>query len=177
MKKSFTLIEIMIALMIVSILFLAMNGLISNLKITKKVLDRKYFNEKRKELLIKVLYNDILNATSFRILHSRNSNYDRLYLTTSNSLYNLINPNVLWYVSKNKNTLIRVESPFKIVLPNYKLFFLDKFLDGVKIFKIYSKKSKYLVVLKLKKAFYFEFEAVEHNTSKHIKKEGFLPVF
>jgi len=156
MKKAFTLIEIMIALMILSVLLLAMNGVIKSLKSTRSVLNNYYFTGKKNELLVKVLYEDILNASSMKIVHSKNSDYDRIYLTTSNSLYNLIYPNVLWYVSRNQNTLIRVESPFKIKLPNYKLFFLDKFTSNVSLFKIYKKKGKDLIVIKANKPVYFE---------------------
>ena len=157
MKKAFTLIEIMIALMILSILLLAMNGVIKGLKSSKSVLYDYYLSEKKNELFVKVLYEDILNSSSLNIVHSKNSDYDRIYLTTSNSLYHLINPYVLWYVSRNKNTLIRVESPFKIKLPNDRLFFIDKFKNGVSLFRIYHKKGKDLIVLKdNNKPIYFE---------------------
>ncbi len=156
MKKAFTLIEIMIALLIMSILFLAMNNVVKGLKITKNVLENNYLKDKQNELFIKVLYEDIMNATSVKVVHSKNIDYDRIYLTTSNSLYHLIYPNVLWYVSKNKNTLIRVESPFKITLPNYKLFFVDKFKSNVKLFKFYRKEGKDLIVINAEKPIYFE---------------------
>ena len=136
MKKSFTLIEILLSLIILSILFLAMNNIIASLKSASNVLNNYYFKQKQNEILIKTLYADIINATSIKIIHSKNSDYDRLYLITSNSLYDLIEPYVLWYVSRNKNTLIRVESPFKINLPSDKLFFLDKFKNSVKLFNI-----------------------------------------
>jgi len=156
MKKAFTLIEILLALIILSILFLAMNSVIRGLKTTSGVLNEYYLKQKEKELFIKVLYADILNATSMKILHSKNSDYDRLYLITSNSLYNLTFPYVVWYVSKNRNTLIRVESPYKIKLPSDNLFFLDKFKTNVKLFKIYTKEGKDLIVVKSVKPLYFE---------------------
>ncbi len=158
MKKSFTLIEIIISIMILSILFLAMSGVIKNLKITKEILEKNFLKSSKKELMIKTLYYDLLNAKSIKIVHSLNFDYDRIYLITSNSLYHLIYPNVLWYVSKNKNTLIRIESPYKITLPNTNLFFADKFEQKVKIFKIYKHKNKFLVFIKSNKSLYFEIE-------------------
>ena len=156
MKKSFTLIEIIISVMILSVLFFAMSGVLKNLKITKEILEKNFAKSSQKELMIKTLYYDLLNAESLKIIHSQNSDYDRIYLRTSNSLYHLIYPNVLWYVSKNKNSLIRVESPYKIRLPNDNLFFMDKFEHKVKIFKIYKNKNKILLFIKTKKPFYFE---------------------
>ena len=156
MKNSFTLIEILLSLMILSILFLAMNGVIKGVKVSEKRLNSYFDSSKNEEVLIKTLYLDIINSTSIKIIHSKNIDYDRIYLITSNSLYNLIYPNVLWYVSKKQNSLIRVESPKKIVLPSDNLFFLDKFKSNVKLFKIYKKGGKDLVILKAKKALYFE---------------------
>ena len=171
MKKAFTLIEILLSLMILSILFLAMSGVISSLKNSKKVLDNYYLSSKENELLVKTLYGDLVNATSVKVVHSRNSDYDRIYLTTSNSLYHLISPYVLWYVSKNEDTLIRIESPFVITIPNDNLFFLDKFKSGVKLFKIYQKEGKYLVFLKADKNIYFEiFNKEFKKVSKNSKK-------
>lgn len=156
MKKSFTLIEIIISVMILSILFLAMSGVIKNLKITKEILEKNFVKSSQKDLMIKTLYYDLLNAKTLKIIHSQNSDYDRIYLRTSNSLYRLIYPYVLWYVSKNKNTLIRVESPYKIRLPNDNLFFSDKFDKNIKIFKIYKNKNKILIFIKTKEPLYFE---------------------
>ncbi len=158
MKKSFTLIEIIISVMILSILFFAMSGVLKNLKITKNVLEKKLIKNNKKELMIKTLYYDLLNAKSIKIIHSQNSNFDRVYITTSNSLYHLIYPYVLWYVSKKENTLIRVESPFKILLPNENLFFIDKFDKNIKIFKIYINNVKSFVFIKKDKPFYFVIE-------------------
>ena len=171
MKKSFTLIEILLSLIILSILFLAMNNVLNGLKITKKILNNYYISQKLNELLIKTLYADLLNATSIKIIHSKNSDYDRIYMTTSNSLYHLIYPNVLWYVSKNNNTLIRVESPFNINLPNNKLFFLDKFDSNVKLFKIYRKDGKDLIIIKSNKPIYFEI--IDVNFSEQSNETNF----
>ncbi len=156
MKKSFTLIEIIISVMILSILFFAMSGVLKNLKITKEILEKNFVKSSQKELMIKTLYYDLLNAQSVKIVHSPNSDFDRVYIVTSNSLYRLIYPDVLWYVSKNKNSLIRVESPYEITLPNENLFFMDKFEQKVKIFKIYKNQNKIFVFIKTKKPLYFK---------------------
>jgi prepilin-type N-terminal cleavage/methylation domain-containing protein len=156
MKKSFTLIELLIAIAILSFLAVVMNKLIIDLKKQAQILKKIEKRDNQKELLLKTLYNDILNATDIKIVHSFNSNYDRLYLQTSNTLYNLIYSYVIWYVSKKSNTLIRIESPFKITLPTEDAFYLDKFTRGVKIFKIFRKNGKDLIFIEAKKPIYFE---------------------
>ena len=133
-----------------------MSGVLKNLKITKEILEKNFVKSSQKELMIKTLYYDLLNAQSVKIVHSPNSDFDRVYIVTSNSLYRLIYPDVLWYVSKNKNSLIRVESPYKIRLPNENLFFMDKFEQKVRIFKIYKNQNKILVFIKSDNFHYFE---------------------
>jgi prepilin-type N-terminal cleavage/methylation domain-containing protein len=169
MKKSFTLIELILAIIIISILILAMNNIIINLKSTKDFLNKILQKNNSKELLIKTLYYDILNATSIKVIPSIDSDYDRVYLQTQNSLYHLIFPYVIWYVSKNKNTLIRIESPFKIKLPDENAFFLDKFQQNVKIFKIIRKNGKNLVFIEAKKPIYFEMIDKDFGFNKKIK--------
>jgi prepilin-type N-terminal cleavage/methylation domain-containing protein len=182
MKKSFTLIELILAIIILSVLILAMNNIIVNLKSTKDFLREMMKKENKNTFLFKTLYYDILNATTIKVVHSFNPNYDRLYLQTNNSLYHLIFPYVIWYVSKNKKTLIRVESPFKIKLPNENLFFLDKFQQNIKIFKILRKKGKDLIIIQAKKPVYFEMidkdfdkNIIERNKSNSTK--SVLPTF
>ena len=156
MKKSFTLIEIIISVLIFSVLILALSSVINNLKKTKNIIESVYKKQNSKELLIKTLYYDIINSSEFKIIKTKNSNIDRLYLKTSNSLYNLINPYVVWYISKKNRALIRIEYPFKIKFPLNKVFYIDKFEEGVKIFKVYEKKGKIFIFIKNKKPVYFE---------------------
>lgn len=156
MKKAFTLIELMLAIIILSILILAMNNIIVNLKSTRDFLNSYLKEENKNTIFIKTLYYDILNATSIKVIHSFDSKYDRLYLHTNNSLYSLISPYVVWYVSKRKNALIRIESPFNIKLPNENAFFLDKFKENIKRFKIFRKNGKDLIFIDAARPIYFE---------------------
>jgi prepilin-type N-terminal cleavage/methylation domain-containing protein len=179
MKKAFTLIELMLAIIIFSVLILAMNNIISNLKSTKDFLNDIIKKENQNTLLLKTLYYDILNASDIKIVHSSNSNYDRVYLKTDNSLYHLIFPHVIWYVSKNKNSLIRIESPFSIKLPNEEVYFLDKFRENVKMFKILRKRGKDLIVIWAKKPIYFEMidkDFIKKNV-KHNETNSTLATF
>jgi len=157
MKRSFTLIEIMISVIILSILILVMNNIIVNLKSTKTFLKNIINKNNQNELLIKTLYYDLLNAQSIKIIHSFDADYDEIYMQTNNSLYHLIEPYVIWYVSKNQNSLMRIESPFKITLPSNKVFFLDKFSNNVKIFKVFNKgMKKFVFIQKADIPIYFE---------------------
>jgi len=150
MKKSFTLIELLLSIFIFSILFLAMSDIIKNLKLSSSFIQKKY--QKDKNYLLKVLYNDLINSTSIKIIKST-PDYDRLILTTKNSLYKLINPKVIWYVSKDKNSLIRMEGYKKFPFNSE---FIDKFNENVEILKFYKKNSKLFIYIKGKKSLFFE---------------------
>lgn len=141
MKKSFTLIEVMISVIIFSMLFLVMSNVIKNLNVTKHFLE-KYSN--KKDYVVKVLYNDILNSYKIDVIHTKYPNFDRLKLFTTNCFYNDV-CNVLWYVSKNQNRLIRKEEINS-----------DIFKKDLKIFKIYRNKGKDLIFIKAKKPIIFE---------------------
>jgi len=143
MKKSFTLIELLISIAIFSILILAMSSVIKEVNSSKEFIIKHY--KIQKNYLVKVLYYDILNASDIKIIHTKNPNYDTIILKTSNSLYKLINPTVTWYISKR--ALIRKENaPFAI----------DKFNINMKIFKIYKKNSKFFVYADGKEKIFFE---------------------
>jgi len=157
MKKSFTLIELIISIAIFAILFLAMSNVLVGLKNSKTTLSNLYKQNQKKDYLIKTLYYDILNADSIKIIHTKYPNYDRVLLKTKNSLYNLDTPNIAWFVSKKNNTLIRMENRNDINFSK-PLFspFIDTFQINTKIFKIYRKNGKDLIFIKSKKPIIFE---------------------
>ncbi|EDM23427.1 hypothetical protein [Caminibacter mediatlanticus] len=157
MKKSFTLIELIISVMLLSLLFFAMSKVILEFKSSIKNLNREYKNFYNNDLMLKVLYYDLLNASKLKIVKSKNPNFIRLYLQTSNSLYNIPNPYVVWYVSRNENSLIRIEDTSPITLPNENFNFIDKFAENIKVFNIYKRKNKLLIFIKEnKKPIFFE---------------------
>ena len=156
MRKSFTLIEILISVTILTVLLLAMSNVIGELKISKTVLKNAFEHSSKEELFIKTLYADIMNADSIKIKHSSNNkNYDTLVIHTKNSLYKNIYPYVLWYVSKNGNVIVRAED-FKPISFKSEEYFVDVFKKGVKKFRIFKKGLKYFVYIKGKKALFFE---------------------
>ena len=155
MKKSFTLIELLLSIVILSIMFLGVSNVIKELNKSKNIMDRLYDKNINSNLVYKVLYNDLLNSSNIKINNSKN--YSNIILQTTNSLYKIPKPYVMWYVSKNKNSLMRLESPTDINLSNLNHYYLDKFLENVKIFKIYLNNNKKFVFIKSDKTIYFEF--------------------
>ena len=173
MKKSFTLIELIISIMILSILFLAMSNVLVGIKKSKNVLNSLYKEDKNKNYLIKVLYYDILNAKKIKVIHTSYPRYDRLLLQTKNSLYNLDTPYVAWFISKKDNALIRLESISEINFSkNLNSAFVDLFRKDIKIFKIYRKNGKDFIYIKSNSPIYFEMVDKEVNTPPKSKIIG-----
>jgi len=154
MRKSFTLIELLIAITLSLFVFLAVFNVINSLKTTNRVFEEKINN--KSALLVKTLYYDLINAKKYAVTVTGNPDFNRLYLLTSNSLYGYNGPvYVVWAVVGN--SLVRIEDRDVINIPGiYKN--LDRFAKDVKIFKIYKKNSRFFVFLRTKKDIYFEFE-------------------
>jgi len=163
-KKSFTLIEIMISIIVFSMLFLVMTNIIKSINSSRKFL-KNYTN--KKDYLVKVLYNDILNAYTIKVIHTKYPDFDRLSLFTTNCFYNDV-CYVIWYVSKNNNTLIRAENDKEFNKSN--VYNSDIFKKNVKIFKIYRKNGKDFIFIKSNKPIFFEMvdkdlKAINENNS------------
>ena len=147
MRKSFTLIELLISVVIISFIFVAMSNFLQNFAKSKDFLQKKPDNT------LKVLYYDILNASE--VVINRDKNFYFLALRTKNSLYKMPFPYVYWYV-KNR-VLVRFEAPVNIKdAIKSGNFYLDKMAFNVKIFKIYKSDGKYFLFLDSKKPIYFE---------------------
>jgi len=162
MKKSFTLIEVLVSITILSIIVVVMSQVISSVRISKDILQTTYKQSQQYDLAVKLLYNDIVNAGYINIVND-NKNYSILEIRTKNSIYNIPYPYVLYYVSKKNNTLIRLSSAHPISIPvtyEFENFYILPLLNKVKIFKIYSKSNKYLIYLQKNKPFYFEFQSL-----------------
>jgi len=155
MRKSLTLIELLISIVLLSIIVFALSGIVGNLKKTREILHSSVNSQTRKNTAMKVLYYDMLNARSINLFQTKN--YTLVKLQTSNSLHDMAEPYVVWYVSKNKKTLMRMETPEKhAFLSEARNYYLDKFAQNVKIFKIYRYFYKYFVYIDDGKPIYFE---------------------
>jgi len=156
MKKSFTLLEVLISITLTVFIFTAIFEILHSLKITENSFLKKVHD--KHDLFVKAIYYDLLNAKNIKIIKTQNPDVDKIYLQTSNSLYGFYEPYVVWVVKKG--ILFRIEDKDAINLPgDYKYF--DEFAKDVKIFKIYKKDDKYFLFLKDKKNIYFEFKGIK----------------
>ena len=183
-KKAFTLIEV---LMSIVLLTLVMFALFKNLSVVKKSTKnlQEHLKKSQKDLnSYKILYLDILQMVDKIEIISKEKNYDRVCFATKNSLYNLSTAHICWVVSKHENTLMRIENNKKFSLPLRGEPSLQKDIikKNIKIFKLYRhrdrKKNQILVFIKDNKEVSFKVQAInkiKKPKKKHLKTKPKKP--
>jgi len=142
MRKAFTLIELLISIVILSILMLFLYKSYASLNRSNDTLAQQTQKIKREELLKKTIYLDftVAFAPTIRILNQSKTE-DVVFLQSPHSVHDRINPYIA-YLVKDK-TLYRLESfkPFT----EYPLVadseFVADALGKVKIFRVYKSKD------------------------------------
>jgi len=114
-RRGFTLIELLVALAILGFLVAAMVRIEWGLKESLERLTERGKKELRLAKGLFLLHEDLLRATKLQITDY--GRYSALRLQTANSIYGIERPWVLWYVSKEDDTLMRIESSVQIHFP------------------------------------------------------------
>ncbi len=142
MRKAFTLIELLISIVILSIIMLFLYKSYSQLNMSNKIYTKKVQEIKKSERIKEILYLDfaVSKYGSVTILNQE-KNEDVVFLQTTHSIHKRFNPYVAYIVKEKK--LYRLESlkPFK----EYPLVsdseFVSDFLGEVKSFRVYAPKD------------------------------------
>lgn len=135
-KYAFTLVELLLSIVILVVIFTYLYSSFNLAKkTTAKVTETNLLSEKR-QLLISLLYKDIIQSTNNTPTAS--DNYDKLDLETTNSLYNIPHPFVKYRVlaDEENNVLVRLESHQKITETSNGEFYMDKVLESITYFRI-----------------------------------------
>lgn len=149
MKKAFTLVEIIIAIAIFSVIIVYMYQAIGTTKKSAAAYERKYEKIQKNQTIRKLLYNDIFNQVDpySDTKVDTSGDFSTYYLKTNNSLHNISGPFVAYKVIKN--TLYRFESIRKFTLPinedNKNSIHVDKLLENIKSFLLYTYKNSKLI--------------------------------
>jgi prepilin-type N-terminal cleavage/methylation domain-containing protein len=143
MRRAFSLIELLISVMILSILMLFLYRSYASLNSSNKLLAEEIKSVKNVQLIKKSLFMDFTLA--FRksvVIFNENRDVDIVYLQSANSLHNRINPYIAYIVKEGK--LYRLEllkSPKIYPLPS-DIEFVSDYLGDVKSFRVYPSKDK-----------------------------------
>lgn len=162
MKKAFTLIELLLALVLTMMIVYFSYSFLSDSKAKSRwngEVDSRYFDKSEK---IKLLYDDLFYSSSFGVEGGKN--FAILRLKTQNSIHGIAEPYVVWLVLKDSNELVRLESRDNIVLPMPERAIYATFMDEIGkdclAFKVYQSAVKTdmmaFVEFKAQKPFIFE---------------------
>jgi prepilin-type N-terminal cleavage/methylation domain-containing protein len=156
LKKGFTLIELMISIMILSIMMIFLYKSYSSLNSSNTILKKELENITDIQKIKKTMILDISLALHNSIkIQNREKNEDVLFFQTSNSLHKRYNPFIVYIVRDKK--LYRIESLKNIddyTFPVDSDFDADMLgeVDTFRIYKSLNKTKKiYLVDMRLKK--------------------------
>jgi len=149
MRKAFTLIEVLISTLLLSIVLTGLYGVLDTQRRSVNVIKENLDRSIEQDRAIMVLYQDILQSDGNITL--KKSERDTICMeSTTNSLYGLDVAKVCWLVLKDEESLARVEgNNYKLPLGLENKVEVDIVAKGVKLFDIYTDKKSgdYLVVL------------------------------
>jgi len=148
-KKAFTLIELMISVLLLSLIVTFLYQSVAQLQTSNLQFLEKTNRLQKREALVKLLYNDFINASSVQWFDKKDKS-DAMIIQTSNSFHNMSQPFVLYKVYKDENSLKRIESPIEKIDFVNNIFKYNELINEVTLFKVYENKGHYLVYLKAK---------------------------
>ncbi len=149
MKKAFTLIELVVAIGVFSVLIVYMYQAIATTKKSTSIYEKMYEKADRISLIKKIIYNDIFNQvdpyTNTQTITEKD--FSTYYLRTNNSLNALASPYVAYKVIKGNLYRFESTAPFKLPFTyetKLKLK-IDKILENVERFVIHTNKNSKLI--------------------------------
>ena len=149
MKKGFTLIEMLIAVMIFSLVMVLLYDIVGILNKTKDRHIASYKQHHKMEELKRLFYQDLIYATAIKIDNEKK----RVLFKTKNSLYGYNTPYIEYILKKKR--LYRIESYKKLsLLPQTSMLEHSKILpllNDCRNFSIFKEKTSIILYLKTQK--------------------------
>ncbi len=153
MRKAFTLIEMMIAISILSIMIIFLYESYASLNISNKFYKKELHDIKSKQLKKRVLYLDFSLAFSGSIKTLNQDNkIDIIFLQSKNSMHKRYNPYIAYIIKNSK--LYRLESlrKFSLFPLSIDTKFSAEYFGEIENFRVYKSKfdESYLLHVKFK---------------------------
>jgi len=149
-REAFTLIEVLISITLLSLVLMALYRSTDILRRSNRHLYNNLEKSSKSMRGNRVLYMDLLQSDDNISINDANEFHQITMLNTANSLYGQSSAQVTWLVSKNENTLLRVEgSNYELPLREDSYVEIDPIVSKVELFKVYKnrKKNKLLILL------------------------------
>ena len=154
-KKSFTIIELLVAVIILSMIFVVSFGLFNEIKLSQKLSMKTLDNMIDQELVVKMMYDDMSSADINKSKKSTQKLDTLILYQSKNSMYNRPISWIKYQV--NDGNLIRQEAS-NVKMKNSDNDILLKEVTIFKLFKSSNKKNndKLLFIKTKKDTIYFE---------------------
>ena len=149
MRKAFTLVELMISVLLLSLIVTFLYQSVAQLQTSNIQFLNKTNKLQKRENLLNIFYNDFMNATSVE-WYDKGNEFDVIVMQTNNSLHNMSKPYILYKVYKDDSKLMRIESPVEKIDFLNNVFRFNDIIEDVKLFKVYGQKGHYLIYLSAK---------------------------
>mgnify|MGYP002631013708 CR=1 FL=1 len=108
-KKAFTLVEVMVSIVLLGLIFTFLYGTINSIKQQNNhYIEKSDFIETEERIF--TLFNLDITQIIGPLNITIGDRFDVMQFKTKNSIYGIIEPSVIYLVSKKDNALIRVES-------------------------------------------------------------------
>jgi len=156
-KRGFTLVEMLISVVLTAILFTYLYATLNDLRRGHGRYKASAEAVTGGQRIFSLLSRDLTQLREPpRIVHE--AGYDRLSLTTENSIYGIARPWVHYFVSSNERALIRIEAtkPIDFSLnyigdANGTYFFADRLAEGCDSFRISERSGRTDLLLRCEK--------------------------
>lgn len=152
-KKAFTLIELIISIIIISLI---VTYLYESLGILNKSGEQLFKRDKSREYetdIKKLLVLDIMQGYDFNLSKTDSRDFDILTFSSLNSIHGIKKPKITYLVSKKDNTLFRIEGiDYTIPLDSETIYRVkyDELKKELEYFKVFFNKDKKKVLINIK---------------------------
>jgi len=146
MRRAFTLIELMISVILLSIIVTFLYQSVAQLQNSNQQLMKNTQKTVARENLLNILYMDFINLSSLNIV-DKVEKTDVFVLQTSNSFYAMSQPFVR-YVVGDDEVLRRIESVRDTLDFENSFFRFDRIANDVRMLKVYESDGHYFIYIK-----------------------------
>lgn len=157
MKKSFTLLEVLISISLFMIMVVFLYKTLDQTKHSNKIFTKKQESIKSDNRFYNIFLEDIAESTSeIKVTQDRDKNSIVIF-KSNNTYHNAYHLNITYLISSN-NKLVRIESKdeFKYSSTSYEFYennksYIDILLDDIEYFEVLNRnKKQYVFVIKQK---------------------------